>query len=94
MKTLPQTKIGHVLAHLTSGASLNRQEAELEGNQWLKSKVAVLANRHNLHFQLLRERAPNRFGTLTESIRYKLPADQRHRAMSVLSEPTRTNSED
>ncbi len=94
MKTFPQTKIARVLAYLISGASLNRFEAEHMGDHCLNSTIAVLANKYGLQFQRPRERVPNRFGTLTGVIRYTLPANQHDRAMSVLSELTRTNSED
>ena len=60
------TKIQRVLAHLMSGASLNRFDAERIGDHTLNSTIAVLANQYKLDVKRQRERVPHRFGTLTD----------------------------
>lgn len=82
--TKPLTKIGHILYHLMTGASLNRFEAERIGDHCLNSTISALANTYGLAFNRRRERVPNRFGTLTDVIRYSLPASQHDRATAVL----------
>lgn len=92
--TKPLTKIARLLLHLIKGNSLNRFEAERIGDHCLNSTISVLANRHGLTFHRQRERVPNRFGTLTDVIRYSLPATQYEHALKALRHlNTRTNRE-
>lgn len=82
--TQPGTKIARILAHLITGVSLNRFEAERIGDHCLPSTIAVLANHYRLEFQRQSERVPNRFGTMTDVTRYSLPESQREHARRVL----------
>ena len=74
-----------MLAHLLTGASVNRFEAERLGDHCLPSTVAVLANRHGLGFQRQRERVPNRWGKPCPVTRYSLPASEHDKARKVLA---------
>lgn len=82
--TKPRTKIARVLAHLLTGASLNRFEAERMGDHCLPSTVAALANRYGLTFQRRAERVPNGWGDPCDVTRYSLPSSERQRARAVL----------
>ena len=82
--TKPRTKIARILAHLLTGASLNRFEAERMGDHCLPSTVAALANRHGLTFQRRAERVPNGWGEPCDVTRYSLPPCERKRARIVL----------
>lgn len=80
-----QTKIARVLAHLLTGASVNRFEAERLGDHCLPSTVAVLANRHGLGFQRQPEKVPNRWGKPCPVTRYSLPTSEHDKARKVLA---------
>lgn len=79
------TKIARVLAHLLSGASINRFEAERIGDHCLNSTIAVLANTHCLAIQRQPEKVPNRWGKPCSVHRYSLPASEHKRARAVLA---------
>lgn len=86
------SKIARILAHLLTGASINRFEAEDLGDHCLPSTVAVLADpkRHALIFQRQRERVPNRWGKPGHATRYSLPASEHDKARKVLAYLSRT----
>lgn len=78
------SKIARVLAHLLSGASINRFEAERIGDHCLPSTIAVLANHYGLTIERKQERVPNRWGAPCTVTRYSLPPSQHKRARAVL----------
>lgn len=78
------SKIARILAHLLTGASVNRFEAERIGDHCLPSTIAVLANRFGLTIERKQERVPNRWGTPCTVTRYSLPPSQHKRARAVL----------
>lgn len=80
-----QTKIARVLAHLLTGASIIRFEAERLGDHCLPSTVAKLANDYSLVFQRQPEKVPNRWGKPCLVTRYSLPASERDKARKVLA---------
>lgn len=82
--TKPRTKIARILAHLLTGASLNRFEAERIGDHCLPSTAAALANRHGLTLQRRHERVPNGWGEPCDVTRYSLPVVEHKRARAVL----------
>lgn len=82
--TKPPSKIARILAHLISGASINRFEAERMGDHCLPSTIAVLANRYQLELKRQPERVPNRFGSMTRVTRYSLPGSEQDKAHRVL----------
>lgn len=84
------SKIARILAHLLTGASLNRFEAERMGDHCLPSTIAVLANHHGLTFKRQPERVPNNWGAPCTVTRYSLPTSQRQHAAAVLSKLQRT----
>lgn len=84
------SKIARILAHLLTGASLNRFEAERMGDHCLPSTIAVLANHHGLTFKRQAERVPNNWGAPCTVTRYSLPISQRQHAAAVLSRLQRT----
>lgn len=88
--TATPTKIARILAHLLTGASINRFEAERLGDHCLPSTVAVLANRHGLIFQRQPEKVPNRFGKPCTVTRYSLPPSEHDKARKVLAYLTST----
>ena len=78
------SKIARILAHLLSGASINRFEAEHIGDHCLPSTIAVLANHYGLSIERKQERVPNRWGAPCTVTRYSLPPSQHKRARAVL----------
>ena len=78
------SKIARILAHLLTGASINRFEAERIGDHCLPSTIAVLANRYGLPIERKQERVPNRWGAPCTVTRYSLPPSQHKRARAVL----------
>ncbi|SDT09998.1 hypothetical protein SAMN05216271_3586 [Halopseudomonas sabulinigri] len=78
------SKITRILAHLASGASLNRFEAEPLGDHCLNSTIATLANQYGLNFIRLPERVPNRWGEPCRVTRYSLTKSERALARMVL----------
>ncbi len=88
--TAAPTKIARILAHLLTGASINRFEAERLGDHCLPSTVAVLANRHGLIFQRQQERVPNNWGAPCPVTRYSLPTSEHKRARAALAYLKRT----
>ena len=78
------SKIARILAHLLTGASINRFEAERIGDHCLPSTIAVLANRYGLPIERKQERVPNRWGAPCTVTRYCLPSSQHKRARAVL----------
>jgi hypothetical protein len=84
--TKPLVKTARILAHLLTGASLNRFEAERLGDHCLNSTVSALANRYGLAIQRKTERVPNNWGAPCHVNRYSLPRSQYERAAIVLSQ--------
>lgn len=82
--TKPPSKIARILAHLISGASINRFEAERIGDHCLNSTIAVLSNKYNLTIQRKSERVPNGWGDPCIATRYSLPVSQQDNANAVL----------
>lgn len=78
------SKIARILAHLLTGASLNRFEAERIGDHCLPSTVAVLANQYRLAIKRQSERVPNRWGMPCTVTRYSLPPSQYQQARLVM----------
>ena len=78
------SKIARILAHLLTGASVNRFEAERIGDHCLPSTIAVLANHYGLTIERKQERVPNRSGAPCPVPRYSLPPSQHKRARAVL----------
>jgi hypothetical protein len=78
------SKIARILAHLLTGASINRFEAERIGDHCLPSTIAVLANHYGLTIERKQERVPNRWGAPCTVTRYSLPPSQHKRARAVL----------
>lgn len=78
------SKIARVLAHMLSGASVNRFEGERIGDHCLPSTIAVLANHYGLTIERKQERVPNRWGAPCTVTRYSLPPSQYKRARAVL----------
>lgn len=85
MSTTSPSKIARILAHLLTGASLNRFEAEKIGDHCLNSTISELANRHGLAFRRISERVPNRWGAPCTVTRYALPQSEFARASQVLA---------
>lgn len=83
------TKIARVLAHLLTGASINRFEAERIGDHCLPSTISSLANRHGLVIQRQQESVPNRWGDPCPVTRYTLPRSQHQYGRAVLVALTR-----
>lgn len=88
--TAAPSKIARILAHLLTGASINRFEAEDLGDHCLPSTIAVLANRHGLTFKRQPECVPNRWGKPCTVTRYSLPASEHDTARKVLAYLNRT----
>jgi len=78
------SKIARILAHLLSGASLNRFEAERIGDHCLPSTIAVLAINYGLTIQRTPEKVSNRWGKPCTATRYSLPESEHKRARAVL----------
>lgn len=83
--TEPPSKIARILAHLLSGTSTNRFEAERLGDQCLPSTISVLANSYGLAFQRQTEKVPNRWGKPCTVTRYSLPESEYKRGRAVLA---------
>jgi len=79
------SKTMRILAHLLTGASLNRFEAEPLGDHCLNSTISVLANRYDLTFQRKPEKVPNRWGKPCRVIRYSLTVNDLVCANAVLA---------
>ena len=79
------TKIARILEHLASGGSLNRFDAECLGDHCLNSTIAVLSGAYALNFIRQREKVPNRFGSDTPVIRYRLSEKEQDRARKLLA---------
>ncbi|MNN05320.1 hypothetical protein D3C81_1180760 [compost metagenome] len=84
--TAPLSKIARILAHLLTGASLNRFEAEGLGDHCLNTTISVLGkNRHGLIIERHYERVPNGWGDPCLVKRYSLPFSERENAHKVLA---------
>lgn len=79
------SKICRVLAILISGRSLNRFEAEREGEHCLHSTVAVLSNTHCLLITRTPEKVPTNWGASCRVIRYRLAPSHIDRAEKLLA---------
>jgi hypothetical protein len=79
------SKVARILAHLLTGASLNRFEAKRMGDHCLNSTVSDLANDYGLNVPRQAEKVPNRWGLPCRVIRYSLPAAEHDRAALVLA---------
>lgn len=79
------TKIARILEHLATGGSLNRFDAERLGDHCLNSTIAVLSGTYALNFIRQREKVPNRFGSATPVIRYRLSEKEQARARKLLA---------
>lgn len=89
-----QSKISRLLAHLLTGASINRFEAERLGDHCLPSTIAALANRYQLDIKRETENVPNRFGGLTRVNRYSLAESEQDKAGRVLVRLTKVAGSD
>ncbi len=88
--TAAPTKIARILAHLLTGASINRFEAERIGDHCLNSTISDLANNHGLTFERTPEKVPNHWGQPCDVIRYSLPRSEHRSAREVLALLTRS----
>jgi hypothetical protein len=88
------SKIARILAHLATGGSLNRFEAEPLGDHCLNSTIAILANLHSLNFKRAPEKIPNRWGKPCRVVRYSLPEIEHSRALAILATLKRTTREE
>lgn len=79
------TKIARILDHLANGGSLNRFDAERLGDHCLNSTIAVLSGTYALNFIRQREKVPNRFGSATPVLRYRLSEKEQARARKLLA---------
>ncbi|MDO8402624.1 MAG: hypothetical protein Q7T27_03920 [Pseudomonas sp.] len=79
------SKIGRILAHLLTGATFNRFEAEDLGDHCLNTTISTLANRYGLFIERHFERVPNRWGKPCRVKRYSLPFSERENARKVLA---------
>ncbi|WP_375741343.1 hypothetical protein [Pseudomonas boanensis] len=70
--TKTPSKIARILAHLMTGASLNRFEAERIGDHCLSSTISRLANRYDVIFERQSEKTLNRGGNPCVVTRYSL----------------------
>ncbi|MDT4882256.1 hypothetical protein FQZ97_1181900 [compost metagenome] len=64
---------------------MNRFEAERLGDHCLNSTIAVLSGQYALNFIRSREKVPNRFGSSTPVLRYRLSEKEQVRARKVLN---------
>tara|TARA_R110000822_G_scaffold66105_4_gene161555 strand:- start:13619 stop:13948 length:330 start_codon:yes stop_codon:yes gene_type:complete len=80
----PLSKIARILAHLLTGSSLNRFEAERLGDHCLNSTVSTLTNRYGLTFKRRPERVQNNWGTPCSVNRYSLPESEFDRARDLM----------
>lgn len=78
------SKIARILAHLLTGASINRFEAERIGDHCLNSTISDLANDHGLTFKRTPEKVPNHWGQPCDVTRYSLPRSEHRHAQRVL----------
>jgi hypothetical protein len=78
------TKARMMLHLFASGHSLNRFEAATAGDTCLNSTVSELAHKYGLEFIRVWEKVPNRFGTWTKVIRYRLAPKSRDIARKLL----------
>ncbi|TLP74750.1 hypothetical protein FEA48_11085 [Pseudomonas nitroreducens] len=79
------TKLSRVLAFLVAGGSLNRFEAERLGDHCLNSTISALKHNWGIHFQILPERVPTRWGKYCDVNRYSISESQLKRAQRALS---------
>ncbi|WP_312976683.1 hypothetical protein [Stutzerimonas nitrititolerans] len=84
------SKISRILAHLLTGASINRFEAEDLGDHCLNSTISILANRLGLPLLRYWEKVPNRWGKPCRVIRYSLPETAHYEARAVMAHLNRT----
>lgn len=84
-RTAAPSKTARILAHLLTGASLNRFEAEDIGDHCLNSTIATLANKYNLIITRQPEKVQNRWGKPCTVKRYSLPTTSRELALKVLA---------
>jgi hypothetical protein len=78
------SKICRVLAILISGRSMNRFEAEREGEHCLHTTISALANKHDLLFVRTPETVPTNWGASCRVIRYRLAPSHIDRAEKLL----------
>lgn len=78
-------KIARILIYLSTGASLNRFEAQDLGDHCLNTTISTLANGYGLIFERNYELVPNRWGKPCRVKRYSLPFSEREKAHKVLA---------
>ena len=78
------SKLSRVLAELYPDDSLNLFEAERIGDHCLNSTISTLANQYGFVFTRTREKVPNRFGSLTSCVRYRLAPESKDAARKFL----------
>jgi hypothetical protein len=79
------SKICRVLTILISGRTLNRFEAEREGEHCLHTTISALANKHGLLFVRTPETVPTNWGASCRVIRYRLAPSHIDRAEKLLA---------
>lgn len=84
MSTAP-SKICRVLAILISGRTLNRFEAEREGEHCLHTTISALANKYDLLFVRTPETVPSNWGASCRVVRYRLAPSHIDRAEKLLA---------
>lgn len=83
-QTAAPSKTARILAHLLTGASLNRFEAEQLGDHCLNSTISTLANSHGLTIKRTQEKVPTNWGCNCDVTRYELPPSEKLKAIAVL----------
>jgi hypothetical protein len=79
-----KSKQATILQAFYSGRSLNRFEAEVLGDHCLHTSVSTFTHCHGLMFERHSESVPNRFGSKTKVMRYRLAERSRGRAGALL----------
>lgn len=77
-------KQASILLVFYRGHSLHRFQAEDIGDHCLHSTISALFNGYGLVFDRERVKVPNRFGTQTSVVRYRLDGSSREKAARLL----------
>lgn len=78
------SKTAAILSVFYPDGSLNLFEAERIGDHCLNSTISTLANSHGFKFIRTRESVPNRFGSMTSCVRYRLAPESKDAARKYL----------
>lgn len=78
-------KQARILLVFYQGRSLHRFDAERIADHCLHSTISALSNRHGLVFDRQWVKVPDRFGTQTSVIQYRLAGSSREKAARLLN---------